>query len=500
MMRAACWLWAMLALAALTTAMAMATATASHAAPPPGPPRTPPTVKVPKVVDPHEGVRAAIPILRLVKAHDALVAWERVKAGGSVKAQLDAITKQALPSSMCTDLVDFRDLVSRGSLGGGLGFRDNIRGRSWGRAALALMVREAWKRFRLEHPTSDLAIGDVSQPGCGQINHGVLVQTLTGVAARALVAATTLVEGVPLVVDMKRASDYPWEADRFAAPTQRVRVETRVLARSKDDTPADAYTVRLGRTRYAETEAPSADETLAFEREVEQIARSGLWVYQQKFPHPPAPGSTAPVASAATPAVAWRTHWVSPGTKRQLIAWTLERPSRRFRASDASVIRLASWQDKKPGSLPNEVRWERAAPGTRDRPGTWHRWAALYEAGHVTHLAGIDADLSYIMRANQGQFAVDLDNIDALATFRWFELADEAARALGTPIEAILVDAKIKAYLREHLPMKGKDGKQRSRIWGLIRVAGGHDGHHHLRMAEPSAAKEKAARKALGLD
>lgn len=467
MMRAVCRAGTTLALV-----LAVLPVPASRAAPPPGSP-----------------ARAAIPILRLVKAHDALVAWERVKAGGGVKAQLDAIAKQALPSSMCTDLVDFRDLVNHGSLGSGLGFRDNIRGRSWGRAALALVMRDAWKRFRVEYPTSDLAIGDVSQPGCGQLNHGVLVQTLTGAPAQALVDATTLVEGVPLVVDMKRASDFPWEADRFTAPSQRVRVETRILARSKDGTDANAYTVRLGRTRYAETEAPSADDALAFEREVEQIARAGQRVYQQKFPIGSAPG-----------AVAWRTHWVSPGTKRQVIAWTAERPSRRFRASEASVIRLAAWQDKKPGSLPNEVRWERDAPGAGQGSFTWHRWAALYEAGHVTHLAGIDADLSYIMRANHGHFAVDVDNIDALATFRWFELAEETARKLGTPIEAILVDAKIKTHLREHLPMKGKDGKQRSRIWGLIRVVGGHDGHHHLRMVEPSAAKEKAARKALALD
>ena len=115
------------------------------------------------------------------------------------------------------------------------------------------------------------------------------------------------------------------------------------------------------------------------------------------------------------------------------------------------------------------------------------------EAGHITHLSGIDADLSYVTTGNARHFAVDLGAMDVPATWRWFTLLDETARTLGTPIEVILVDPAIRRHLLANLPKSVK----KTRTWRLIGLSPGHDGHHHLRLHPPSTRKENVARPRL---
>jgi len=112
----------------------------------------------------------------------------------------------------------------------------------------------------------------------------------------------------------------------------------------------------------------------------------------------------------------------------------------------------------------------------------------------VSHHGGLDVDLSYVTRDNTRHFAVDPDAMDVDATWRWFELLDATGRELGTPIEMILVDPKIKRHLAAHLPAKVR----KSALWNkIVRLADGHDGHHHLRLAATTAKDEAAARRAL---
>jgi hypothetical protein len=341
-------------------------------------------------------------------------------------------------------------------------------------------------------PGKTVAIGDVSQPGCGQVEHGVLVQLVRGRDATALVAAPGHDLDALAAVTIETARDFPWESDRFTAPTQRVRVARRVLAWSED---AGQLVLRVGRTRHAELSPPGDVELASFEAEVQRLAARGVLATRKKITTERGP---------ATLSV-----WVDEGAGRQLVVVSDKPPRRRIDFADVHEVRLATWQDKKPGSRPDEIMWVRGAerapapPRAKSRPAAhfgWERWGLMYEAGHISHLSGIDADLSYVTVDNRAHFAVDLDAMDVAATFRWFELLEETARRLGTPVDGILVDGSIERHLKKNLPMKGKGSKARSRVWRLVSRVGGHDGHHHLRIVEASDRVEKAARKTLGLD
>jgi len=444
----------------------------------------------------------ALARLKSTSAAASQAAWMGIKAKVGTKAQLAAVERTGALATVCDDLVDLRDLVDRGALGPGFAFRDNVRGRSWARPSLALVLADAMKALRAEHPSALVAIGDVSQPGCGQLTHGVLVQSVRGKDAEALLARAGWELGQVAAVEIGTARDFPWEADRFAAPEQRVRVARQGFGWARD---AAELVLRIGRTRHLELTAPTPEELTAFEAEAQRLATTAALVERKK------------VTTERGPAVL--SAWVDEARKRQLVVVSGAAPKRRLDFADVSEVRLAEWQEDKPGSRPNEILWTRGealratpapipAAGKRAavakaRPASdfaWERWALLYEAGHLSHLSGIDADLSYVTVDNRSHFAVDLEAMDVAATFRWLELLDESARRLGTPIDKILVDAKIERHLKKHVPLKGKESKAKSRVWRLLARVGGHDAHHHLRLVEAPAAKEKAARKKLGLE
>lgn len=445
---------------------------------------------------------ARVPRLQVVTARASQAAWTAVKGLGGVKAQLDAVAKKKLGASVCDDLVDLRDLSEHDQLAKGFEFRDNVRGRSWARPTLALVLNEAMKAFRAEQPDRTIAIGDVSQPGCGQVYHGVLVQMVRGSAAEDLARKAQADLGVPAVIETRHARDFPYESDRFAGPDQAVRVATLLLGWTREDGDK-TLVLKTGRTRHAELAAPTADEVTAFEAEVAHLARAGALVERRTFE----------VASGK----AVLSRWVLEGSKRQLALVTSKAPAKRIDFADVSEVRLADWQDKKPGSTPGEVIWQRgralapqevAPPPAKGAPKpkplgaaafAWSRWQQLYEAGHITHLSGIDADLSYVTTDNRAHFAVDLSAMDVKATFRWWELLDETSRKLGTPLESILVDPAVLKWIQQALPKKGPDSKRGSRIWRLLAKVGGHDGHHHIRIDEAPPALEKKALERLGL-
>ncbi|MFO0747876.1 MAG: hypothetical protein U1F43_19760 [Myxococcota bacterium] len=440
--------------------------------------------------------------LQTLSAHATQAAWMAVKGLGQTKAELDAMAKRRLVASVCDDLVDLRDLSESGTLGKGFEFRDNVRGRSWARPSLALVLNEAMKALRAEMPDRTIAIGDVSQPGCGQVFHGVLVQMLRGAAAEDLLKRAAWELGQPALVEVKHGRDFPYEGDRFTGPDQAVRVATTVLGWTREDGDK-TLVLKTGRARHGELAAASPEELTAFEAEVAKLARSGALVERRAID---VEGGKAVLS-----------HWVLEASKRQLVVVSSKAPGKRIDFADVSEVRLADWQDKKPGSTPGEVIWQRGrqlaavvtppvakgakAPKTpKAKPlgaaaFAWTRWQQLYEAGHITHLSGIDADLSYVTVDNRSHFAVDLQAMDVQATFRWWEIVDETSRKLGTPVDAILVDPSVLRWVKKALPKKGPGAHAGSRVWRLLAQVGGHDGHYHLRIVEATPAQEKKARR-----
>ena len=441
------------------------------------------------------------PRFERTSARESQADWMGAKGLSGAGAQLDAVAKRRLLRKVCDDLVDLRALVDAGKLSG-FAFRDNVRGRSWARPTLALVLAEAMQRFSAEHPKRVLAIGDVSQPGCGQLAHGVLVQDLSGGAAAKLVEASRVELSERAVVEVKRARDFPWEADRFGQPDERVLVTTRIVA--KDGT-GDDTRIRTARTRHRELPAPSADETRAFEVALGRVMK-GARIASFAAESEDAAGVRTSV---------WVSHFVAEEARQQAVVITNKRPGKKLDWADVREVRLASWQDKKPGSFPDEVRWvvervtalpvppkKKTAPPTPIANAAFTRWALMYEAGHITHLSGIDADISYVMKADKGHFAVDVENIDVAATWRWFEIIEATAKELGTPVDAILVDASIKRHLERTFAKEGPKvlaAKKKTKVWRLLTLVGGHDAHHHLRIIEAPSSREIAARKKLGL-
>ena len=153
---------------------------------------------------------------------------------------------------------------------------------------------------------------------------------------------------------------------------------------------------------------------------------------------------------------------------------------KRLRPKMLVEVHSARWQPKKPESYPGLIRW---FPQTNsvDDSTEWSGWRQLYEAGHQTHLAGRDADLSYVTTNNTRHFAVDLEAIDLEKSWRWFEILDETSRSLGARVDRILVAPSVWRLFKKAF----KKTKKRSRLWRLLRRVGGHDAHHHVRIDIP---------------
>jgi murein endopeptidase len=453
----------MMSLAPILAAF-FATLLAERPAPPPA-----------KPVDPVDLKLKGVPRLRIKSPTDVQRGWMGLKGLGSVAAQLDAIRKREIEAWSCKGLVDVRTLARNGGPLEGVGFRDNVRNRGWARPTMALLLAEALSELRREFPGRTITIGDIAQPGCGQINHGVLVDELDGSRAADFLRDAVPMRGVLTTVEVRRGSDFPGEGDRFESPDQPVRVT--MALRGAEHAKGGALRLRVARTRHIGTGRPDEAMLAAMTQDFRGLARKDRRV------------SVTTVDDLRGRMALW--HFVDPRGGQQLQVLATGNTARVPTLDQVVELRFGRWQDGKPGSFPGEILWIREAQG-------WSRWSQLNEAGHISHLSGIDADLSYVTVDNAAHFAVNPSAMDVAATWRWFEILDATARRMKLQLETILVDRVIRDHLRANLPMKGPRSVARHRLWGLIKLSPGHDGHHHLRIAEPPSKLEAAAVKRLG--
>ncbi|MFT7580452.1 MAG: hypothetical protein ACI9MR_002123 [Myxococcota bacterium] len=410
--------------------------------------------------------------MKSISCADSTALWTGVKSAGNAKRQLATLKKRGHQRLVCRDMVDLRAAVKDGAMA--FRFRDSIRGRTWARPSLALVLAEAMAKFKAKYPDKTLALGDVAQPGCGQLDHGVLVKHLIGDSAAKLAAKARIVLGQPTLVEVKRARHFHNELHRFSDPEDRVQVERRILARGTDDT--GALTLRVAQTRFRAASRPTAAERKTMFSDALKISRSKR-VAETK---------TATVNAAGKRETRYVTHWVDARRRRQLIAITPKRVRGRLKPETAIELRWSQWHPKKPASYRNEVRWQHL-------PDRWARWTQLYEAGHISHHSGRDADISWVTKDNRGQFSVDIEGIDVAATWHWLSLLVREGDRLGVPIEKILIDRKIRRHFKKHLPKSAR----RTRLWReVLAISPGHDAHHHVRSAQvPQKTERRAARK-----
>ncbi len=186
-----------------------------------------------------------LPELTWVLPEEAEQAWRKVKHLVSPAAQAAAIRRGGIEQLACRDLIDFKEVAKRA--GADFQFRDAFRGRSWARPALARLLVRSLDRFRQEYPQAALSVGDIAQPGCGQVAYGTLVQQwradpadeAASQAHQRLRQSVRRVLGEPTVVEEAVASDFPLETDRFTSPATPILIERRVLGHSGWDAETD---------------------------------------------------------------------------------------------------------------------------------------------------------------------------------------------------------------------------------------------------------------------
>jgi len=378
----------------------------------------------------------------------------RLEGGGATRVREYA--KRGLEWSACAGLVDLRTLASAQSAG--FAWQDDVARREWARPALARVLIAAHEVWRARHPAQAIGIGDVAQAGCGQIDPGTLTRWVVGDEARALASMALPVAGVPTVSDTTVDS-----------AGKRVLSERRVVGR---DTSVDAASPRLfvHLRRYRELPGPAASD-------IEDKVRAVLWGGELAI-------ETEGVNAAGE--TEWRQRWVDPKHFRQAIV-VVSAKRKPFRLADASDVRLSPWAPARPGEARGERRWTRSAT-------TWQAWGLIEEGAHATHMAGLDADLSYPMKDPWRRFALDPAGIDTAATWDWFVTLYATAEALGTPLDRIVVGGRVLPRLLQEVPGAKTSPLMRNKI---LTIVGNHDDHHHVRLKRPSAAADTSSAAAI---
>ncbi|MCB9868193.1 MAG: penicillin-insensitive murein endopeptidase [Phycisphaerales bacterium] len=139
-------------------------------------------------------------------------------------------------------------------------------------------------------------------------------------------------------------------------------------------------------------------------------------------------------------------------------------------------MQTSTLDHKKPGVRIQPSLW---VPLTDSAAGTgWQRWRLLYEATHISHMGGLDADISYAIADPTYHFSKEIHRIDAQKSVQWIGLLARAAQDTGVQIEKILVDPRVIALLEASMPK----GEPEPPFWGLVAPAKGHDSHLHIRL------------------
>lgn len=427
-----------------------------------------------------------VPELTWLAAPDLERAWAQIASQRDLAAQEWSLRHSVLMRAACPDLVDLRTSVA----GPEFAWRDRYRGRSHVRPALARVFWQALQKFRAEYPEAIVSLGDLAQPGCGQIAYGTLVSMLRdppgqpGEATRMLQRVRPVL-GAPMVVEWRPGRDFPLERERFRDPEQPILVEHKLVGVARDAT--GATVVRVATRRYAEPPAPKRPRQ--WKRAVQKMLKDvqALWakgrLVRQEL--------VATTRDGGTATKRWLLHRVDEAHKRQLVIVATERPGQAFSLDGVEELRLSRWQPHKPESFRGEVRW---TPQVADGHRTWRRWKVLIEADHLSHMTGRDADMAFITHDNRNLHKVALKDLDAQASWRWLELLVQTGQELGTPVEHILVAKSIKRTLLRKLGKSLRD----SAMWQDVLVeAKGHDDHFHLRLTQPSAEADARALAAL---
>jgi len=102
--------------------------------------------------------------------------WKAIKEVAEPFQQAKLIRDQRLDRARCTGTVEMLDMIRGMDLP--LRLRDTVRWRTRASPEMAALIAGALKELRTSYPDAVVTMGDVAQPGCGQIRYGTLVRLL----------------------------------------------------------------------------------------------------------------------------------------------------------------------------------------------------------------------------------------------------------------------------------------------------------------------------------
>lgn len=431
-----------------TTALLSPTHAARHAEPPSNP--TP-------------GLLQAVPELVWRSPEDVQQDWALVKAIDDPSKQLALLHASNLPHTACTGLVNFRFVAATRDLP--IRWRDDRRGRTWLHPATAKTLTRALGKLHQELPGTRLTLGDMSQIGCGQLAYGELVSEVVDRPRRR--EASALLQKSLLTLGRVSASTF--ERSRKGVVWQ----EQTLVGR--DTLPGGDLRLRVVTRRYTQSltgsDRSARRRLKRSTRGITQIARIDL----RRITHHEAGRTTR----------FWRTHLLSRKQGRQWVVFSSQKIDADRPLEDQidhiQEFRISRWLAKKPLSFKGEERWKREAPQGGRR---WHAWKMMHEAGHESHIAGRDLDVSYVTQGNSRHFNARPNLLRRGRNITWLRLLQEASEELDTHLGAVLLGPRVFKKLHARAQRKKLDATLFERF---VHVVEGHDGHHHLRMSAPAS-------------
>jgi len=395
--------------------------------------------------------------------------WMEVKSADSQVEQHRLHRRHRLNRLRCRGLLPITDYMRRDSPP--LRLRDTLRERTAARPEMVAVVSLAIQRLHKKAPKAVITVGDISQPGCGQIRYGVVVRFLKGKHADNLKRIAVEHYGAPTVFEPVDPMFFIDEYPRFSGKLGPIWWERRLTG----VTTTGELRVEERRFDVGDWLAPISIRRLILRTRKRLRDRDN--VVRSRVRHVDATGERRWVHRAT-----W-THWET----RRWIEVIWQPGASRHQVTVQSVLRVreARILKRKPTSRQYEERylfWDDGEAGVNVR-----RHNVLYEAHHSSHMAGLDADLSYVTEGNMGPFEPTLGIINAAASWAWLGELRRAARDLRVPIRAMFVDKTVRNRL-----LRVPGVSRRDSMWRTVKVSPGHDSHVHLRLEATSRFRNKS--------
>lgn len=402
-----------------------------------------------------------LPALQWVSTEELEKQWAEAKDLKKPKLQLKRVKKRNLRNLLSYEM---RPLPSIGpKYVAAVERRDTFRERHFASPELYSLLEEAIPKLKERLPNATVMVGDVSQPGAGPLVYGTTVRMLQNTPLRPAL------------------SDFLGEAFRDGNSLIRSRVVSPMVEFPSED------------NRWKEIEGPIwVEEKLTgggdlkgvpvARVEMRRFYRSGelekdelaKWWKKKKRNLKKRYQMESGWVTRGTQKL-WRVQWNRGNF------WYQGEFTKKFRNTPVlkhlSRLKMGRLEKKKPGALQQERRY--FITKLPDGGSKLIAWRQLYEAGHISHLNGRDADLSYVMKKPSLLFSRSVGHIDVKKTRVWFEILFDSAQAVGVQIDAMLVDRRVKRRLLRGMP---KD-EDRHPVWDLLSVSKGHDSHVHVRLS-----------------